>query len=60
MSEKKIYNLFSADAPIHSIVLPQEADHNRGFCFIQYYCNNDVETVVEKMNGSTVGVGACG
>lgn len=57
MGEKKIYNLFSADAPIHSIVLPQEEEHNRGFCFIQYYCNSDVETVVEKMNGSTVGVG---
>ena len=49
--------MFSADAPIHSIVLPQEGEHNRGFCFIQYYCNSDVETVVEKMNGSTVGVG---
>ena len=56
MSEKKVYNMFSALAPIHSIVFPTEENHNKGFCFIQYYCNSDVETVIEKMNGSTVQV----
>ena len=56
MSEKKVYNLFSAFAPIHSIVFPTEENRNKGFCFIPFYCNSDVETVIEKMNGSTVQV----
>ena len=51
-----MYNLFSAFAPIHSIVFPTEENRNKGFCFIQFYCNSDVETVIEKMNGSTVQV----
>lgn len=30
---------------------------NKGYCFIQYYCNADVDTVVGAMNGYSWNVG---
>ena len=59
ISEKKIYNLFAPHAPIHHITLPMQenSNMNKGYCFIQYYCNADVDTVVTAMNGYSWNVG---
>ena len=59
VSEKKIYNLFCKHAPIHHITLPMQENStlNRGYCFIQYYCNADVDTVIAAMNGFNWNVG---
>ena len=59
ISEKKIYNLFCSYAPIHHITLPmkENSNMNKGYCFIQYYCNADVDTVIAAMNGYDLNVG---
>ena len=60
MTETRLYNLFSIHVPIHSITLPthEEKGQNmcRGYGFLQCYCNQDTEDVIEKMNGVSVNV----
>ena len=61
MSETKLYNLFSPYVPIHSITFPivekNGQKRSSGYAFIQCYCNQDVEDVIAKMNGTSVNVG---
>ena len=50
--------MFSGHAPIHSLTVPRrENGDTQGYCFVQLFCNNDVETVVGAMNGMKLGVG---
>ena len=60
MTETRLYNLFSVHIPIHSITLPTYEEKSqtkcRGYGFIQCYCHQDVEDVIEKMNGVSVNV----
>lgn len=62
MTETRLYNLFSAHVPVHSVLLPRVeaggASRSRGYGFVQVYCSADVETAVSAVNGVTVMVEA--